>query len=346
LPSDLAERVFAVMRRWREEGRAVLFISHRLKEVRAISDRATVLRDGRDVGTLNPRESGEEAIVELMLGPAAQAVGEPAQPAPEGTQGAPAGMLPSAITQDEGQPLEVRHLRVGDAVQDVSIAVRAGEVVGVAALEGQGQDELFDALSGRRRYDGGELLVEGKRLAPHNPFDAIRAGLVLVPADRVQALLPQRSVNENIALPWYNRVVRWGPINVVRERRRVGEAIRRLQIDTRAQRQVRRLSGGNQQKVTVARWLASGFRVLLLFDPTRGIDVGTKRQIHALLRELASHGAGILVFTSELSEIQLACDRVIVLYEGRVVDEMPAAEADEAALLRAAHGLTREAAQV
>jgi ribose transport system ATP-binding protein len=190
------------------------------------------------------------------------------------------------------------------------------------------------------------LLVEGKRLAPHNPFDAIRAGLVLVPADRVQALLPQRSVNENIALPWYNRVVRWGPINVVRERRRVGEAIRRLQIDTRAQRQVRRLSGGNQQKVTVARWLASGFRVLLLFDPTRGIDVGTKRQIHALLRELASHGAGILVFTSELSEIQLACDRVIVLYEGRVVDEMPAAEADEAALLRAAHGLTREAAQV
>jgi ribose transport system ATP-binding protein len=126
----------------------------------------------------------------------------------------------------------------------------------------------------------------------------------------------------------------------------VRDAIERLQIDTRAQRQVRRLSGGNQQKVTIARWLATGFQVLLLFDPTRGIDVGTKRQIHALLRELASQGAGILLFTSELPEAQLACDRVIVLYEGRVASEMPREEADEATLLRAAHGLTREEAQV
>ena len=123
-------------------------------------------------------------------------------------------------------------------------------------------------------------------------------------------------------------------------------AIDRLSIDTRAQRQVRRLSGGNQQKVTIARWLASGFRVMLLFDPTRGIDVGTKRQIYALLHELAAGGAGILLFTSELPEIQLACDRVVVLYEGRIVRELPAADADEGTLLRAAHGLTREDASV
>jgi ribose transport system ATP-binding protein len=169
---------------------------------------------------------------------------------------------------------------------------------------------------------------------------------VLVPADRVQALLPQRSVRENISVPWYNRIAGWGPINVVRERRRVRDAVERLQIDTRAQQQVRRLSGGNQQKVTIARWLATGFRVLLLFDPTRGIDVGTKRQIHTLLRELASQGAGILFFTSELPEVELACDRVIVLYEGRVASEMPGEAADEEALLRAAHGLTQEEAQV
>jgi ribose transport system ATP-binding protein len=237
-------------------------------------------------------------------------------------------------------------LKVGDAVQDVSLIVRAGEVVGVAALEGQGQDELFDALSGRRRYDGGEMVVEGRRLAPRSPYDAIRAGVVLVPADRVQALLPQRPVRENITVPWYNRVLGWGPINGARERRRVRDAIERLQIDTRAQRQVRRLSGGNQQKVTIGRWLASGFRVLLLFDPTRGIDVGTKRQIHELLRELAAQGAGILLFTSELPEVQLACDRVIVLYEGRVAREMPGAAADEATLLHAAHGLTQEEARV
>jgi ribose transport system ATP-binding protein len=337
LPSDLAERVFTVMRRWREQGRSVLFISHRLKEVRAICDRATVLRDGVDVGTLVPAQSGEEAIVELMLGPAAPSMQEVQERATKEGE---------AYKQPERPLLEVRHLRVADAVSDVSLEVRPGEVVGVAALEGQGQDELFDALSGRRRYSGGEMLVEGKPLSPRTPYDAIRAGVVLVPADRVQALLPQRSVRENIAIPWYNRASRWGPINGAREGRRVREAIERLQVDTRAHRQVRRLSGGNQQKVTIARWLATGFRVLLLFDPTRGIDVGTKRQIHTLLRELAAHGAGILLFTSELPEVQLACDRVIVLYEGRVADEMPAAQADEAALLLAAHGLTHEEAQV
>ena len=358
LPSDLAERVFLVMRRWREEGRAVLFITHRLKEVRAISDRATVLRDGHDVGTLVPSESTEEAIVQLMLGPAGMA------PVEMGAQEEPKS-APFPTTETVGEPakpvsgfagplLEVQHLRVGDEVSDISLEVRPGEIVGVVALEGQGQDALFDALSGRRRRDGGEVHVaigtpagsvpSRRPLDPRTPYDAIRAGVVLVPADRLQALLPQRSVRENIAAPLYNRVVRWGPINLRREGRRVREAIERLSIDTRAQRQVRRLSGGNQQKVTVARWLASGFRVLLLFDPTRGIDVGTKRQIYALLHELAGHGAGILLFTSELPEIQLVCGRVIVLYEGRVVREMPAEWADEAALLRAAHGLTREEA--
>src|SRR6185295_8221926 len=122
----------------------------------------------------------------------------------------------------------------------------------------------------------------------------------------------------NIATPLYNRVSRWGPINRGDERRRVENAIERLSIDTRAQRQARRLSGGNQQKLTIARWLAGGFDVLLCFDPTRGIDVGTKRQIYALLRELAASGAAILLFTSELPEIQLVCDRVVVLYRGKV----------------------------
>jgi ribose transport system ATP-binding protein len=335
LPSDLAERVYGVMRSWREQGRSVLFITHRLKEVRAFCDRATVLRDGHTVGVLNPAESGEEAIVELMLGPAARAVQSPA-----------ARSLQEAAAERKAPILEVQHLRVGDAVQDVSLEVRPGEVLGVVALEGQGQDELFDALAGRRRYDGGSMLVDGKPVAPHTPFDSIRAGVVLVPADRVQALLPQRSIRENVTIPWYNRVAGWGPINGVQERRRVRDAEERLQIDTRAQRQVRRLSGGNQQKVTIARWLATGFHVLLLFDPTRGIDVGTKQQIHALLRRLAEQGAGILFFTSELPEVQLACDRVVVLYEGRVAAEMPGDQADEASLLNAAHGLTREEAEV
>ena len=331
LPNDLAERVFLVMRRWRERGRSVLFISHRLAEVRAICDRATVLRDGRDVGVLELGEGGEERIVDLMLGPGAQ-----------GAAIAERAGRERAVTRESGTSLlEVRDLELGDELKGISFALQRGEVLGVAALEGQGQEALFDCLSGRRGATRGEVQVRGRRVRLRRPFDAIRAGLVLVPADRLLALLPQRSVHENVALPRFNRLREWGVINQRQERERVQRAVAILQIDTRAQRQVRWLSGGNQQKVTIARWVASGFDVLLCFDPTRGIDVGTKRQIYTLLQDLAAQGAAVLLFTSELPEIQLVCDRVLVLYEGRLVRELPAAQADEATLLHAAHGMTR-----
>jgi ribose transport system ATP-binding protein len=338
LPSDLAERVFAVMEDWRRRGRSVLFITHRLAEVIATCDRATVLRDGRDVGTLVPREGGERQIVEHMLGPeAARAEARAA----EVDETAPVG---EAAAADSGATtLEVSELRIGN-VAGVSFALRAGEILGIAALEGQGQDDLFAALAGERRLEGGEIIVAGKSLRPRHPYEAIRSGLVLVPADRLLALLPQRSVRENIAAPRYNRPARWGPINPREEQRRVRSAIDALQIDTRAHRQVRRLSGGNQQKVTIARWLASGFRTLLCFDPTRGIDVGTKRQIYALLRRLADDGAAILFFSSELSELPLVCDRVLTLFGGRITGELVGEGADEASLLRAMHGLVEEVA--
>ena len=150
-----------------------------------------------------------------------------------------------------------------------------GEVLGLVALEGQGQETLFDVLAGNLKPDRGQLLIDGHPVKARHPFDVIRRGVVLVPADRLHALLPQRSIRENIAAPLFNRVGRWGPINGREERRRVQESVDRLSIDTRAASQVRRLSGGNQQKVTIARWLARGLHVMLLFDPTRGIDVGT-----------------------------------------------------------------------
>jgi ribose transport system ATP-binding protein len=249
----------------------------------------------------------------------------------------------SAAAPHQGVPsLEVRNLRCGRLLNDVSFAIRAGEVLGIAALEGQGQEELFDCIAGIRARDGGEIFVRGRPERFHHPADAIRAGLVLVPADRLRAMLPQRSIRENIALPAYGGLRHWGPIDMRRERARVESAIRRLQIDTRVEAEVRRLSGGNQQKVLIARWLAGEFKTLLCFDPTRGIDIGTKRQIYGLLRELATAGAAILLFTSELPEIPLVCDRAIVLFGGRIVHEMPAAGADEATLLRAAHGLAAE----
>jgi ribose transport system permease protein len=174
----------------------------------------------------------------------------------------------------------------------------------------------------------------------NHPGDAIAAGLVLVPANRLQALLPQRSIRENVALPLVRNPRDWGLIRGYSERQRVGAAVKRLQIDARAGSELRRLSGGNQQKVVIARWVAAGFQTLLCFDPTRGIDVGTKHQIYRLLREMADTGASVLLFTSELPEISLVCDRAIVLFGGEIVAEMPASEADEGALLRAAHGLS------
>jgi ribose transport system ATP-binding protein len=334
LPSDLAERVFVVARELRERGRSVLFITHRLAEVTLICDRATVLRDGRAVGTLTPSQGAEDKIVELMLGESQETIAEQIEAAAD----------TEAVT-DRAPALTVRGLRLSDESPDgVDFEVRAGEIVGVAALEGQGQDTLFDLLSGQQRIRHGAIERDGKPVRPRDPYDAIRAGMVLVPSDRLLALLPQRSIRENIAAPLYGPLRRWGLINARRERAKVDDAIARLQIDTRAQRQARRLSGGNQQKLTIARWLAGGFDVLLCFDPTRGIDVGTKRQIYALLREVAGAGAAVLLFTSELPEIQLVCDRVVVLHRGAVSDRLPASQATEARLLRSAHGLVEESA--
>ena len=330
LPSDLAERVFDVMRDRRERGRSVLFITHRLAEVIATCDRATILRDGRNVGTMVPQEGGEARIVEIMLGPeAARAEAEAA--ALDEPEAEPAEAEGEAV-------LELDDIRIG-GVQGISFTLRRGEVLGLAALEGQGQDELFEALAGQRKLEGGELRVAGKAFRPRHPYDAIRRKIVLVPPDRLLALLPQRSVRENVAAPLYNTPLRWGPINMREEGRRVRKAVDALQIDMRAARQVRRLSGGNQQKVTIARWLASGFAALLCNDPTRGIDVGTKRQVYALLRELAADGGAILFFSSELAEFPLVCDRVLTIYGGRVTAELAGAAADEATLLQAMHGL-------
>src|SRR5512133_2499355 len=320
LPPDLSERVFAITRRMKQRNRSVLFISHRLAEVREHCDMCTVLRDGRNVASFHPGEGGEAQIVAAMLGEASAAVRDVARER----------RAARARTGDAPR-LVVRDLLIDRQDAGVSFEVQAGEVLGMAALEGQGQDRLFEILSGNVR-------AAGQPLRARHPYDAIRRGVVLVPSNRLMALLPQRPIRENIAIPLFNRLSRWGPINTGRERRQVQEAVTRLSIDTRAAAQARRLSGGNQQKLTIGRWLAAGFRTLLLFDPTRGIDVGTKHQIYDLVRELADGGAAIVLFTSELREIALVCDRVAVLHNGAIVAEMPPT-ASETDLLTAAHGL-------
>lgn len=339
LPADLAEKVLAEVGGYRAGGRSVIFISHRLLEINALCDRATVLRDGETVGVLDMGHGAEERIVDLMLGPSTEdeidihrrvvrTTRERHDASDEGDD-------------DAGTPrLRLSKVKASRKLEDVSFDLYPGEVLGLVALEGQGQDELFAILSGAAGATGGQLEVDGEAVHFRHPADAIAKGLVLVPGDRVEGLLMQRSVRENIALPYQAAPLKWGPINMSAEKAKVEMAIDRLQIDTRAQGEVRRLSGGNQQKVTIARWIAGGVKTLLCFDPTRGIDIRTKRQIYHLVRELAEAGSAVLLYTSELEEVQLACDRVVVIFGGRVITVMPADIADEAALMRAAYGLT------
>jgi ribose transport system ATP-binding protein len=329
LPTDLVDRVLRVVRAQADAGRAVIYVSHRFTEIAAICDRATVLRDGLTVGDVPIEDGIEERIVEMMLGSASIA---------------PASISRAGPGQTTITPrLQVRGVKTGTRLTDVSFDLHKGEVLGVVALEGQGQDELFDVLAGNRRPSAGTVAVDGRPVSFHHPADAIAAGLTLVPGDRAHALLMSRSVHENIAVPLLARLRNWGAIAMRVEGARVGAAIERLQIDTRAQGEVRRLSGGNQQKVTIARWIARGVQTLLLFDPTRGIDIRTKRQIYELVRELADQGAAVLFYTSELAEVRAACDRAVVIFNGRVVDVIDASDADEATLMRAAYGLTERA---
>src|SRR3569833_343725 len=332
LPANLAEKVLDVVRRQTETGRSVIFISHRFLEISALCDRATILRDGDTVGVVDIGPDVEDRIVELMLGERI-------------VRKHGAAVAAEARAHSEGKTrLSVRNLRVGNKLSDVSFDLHDGEVAGVVALEGQGQDELFAALAGSIRPSGGTIEVDGAPVRFGEPRDAIEKGIAYVPGDRSDALLMQRSVRENIALPFSAGFPRWGAINMRRERATVLSAIERLQIDTRAQGEARRLSGGNQQKVTIARWIAADARTILCFDPTRGIDVRTKTQIYALVRQLAAQGKLVLFYTSELEEIQLVCDRALAIFGGRIVDVLPVEIADEVALTRAAYGLPRGAA--
>ena len=325
LPIDLAEKVISVMNNQKAKGKSVIFISHRLAEIEEICDRATVLRDGINVDTFDASQGSEERIVKAMLGDKNR----------ENLNDSRSSK--SNISNETF--LEIKGISGGKHLKDLSFTIKKGEVLGVAALEGQGQDLLFEILAGEINPESGDILINGKKVIFSHPSDAIKLGISYVPGDRKSALMPQRSIRENLALTRFRGISKWGFINSKEEEGRVDDAVSSLQIDTRAKSQVKRLSGGNQQKVTIGRWVTTGFDLLLCFDPTRGIDVGTKQQIYELVRDFANQGKSVLLFTSELREIQLACDRAIVIYEGKVQADLPIDKCDEENLLNAAHGI-------
>ena len=325
LPIDLADKVIEIMNAQKKKGKSVIFISHRLAEIESICDWATVLRDGIDVDSFKTTKEIEERIVSAMLG--------------EKNNVANASRHSKQNSNDSETLLEVINLSGGKNLTDVSFEIKKGEVLGVAALEGQGQDYLFEILAGQAKPDSGEIVVNGQKVTFRHPADAIKLGISYVPGDRKSALMPQRSIRENLALTRFRGFTNWGRIKGKEENRTVDNAVASLEIDTRAKSQVKRLSGGNQQKVTIGRWVTTGFDLLLCFDPTRGIDVGTKQQIYELIIKFADEGKSVLLFTSELREIQLTCDRAIVIYEGKVQANLEIKKCSEENLMNAAHGL-------
>ncbi|GIF72553.1 sugar ABC transporter ATP-binding protein [Asanoa siamensis] len=323
------ERLFAVARSLRDDGAAVLFISHRFDEVFDLCERITVMRDGRWVDTAPTSALTVDAVVRKMVGRDV------------------ATLFPKLDTTPGDVRLDVRGLTRHGFFRDVSFTVRGGEIVALAGLVGAGRSEVVRAVFGVDRTDAGEVFVEGRRLPPGDTPAAIAAGLALVPEDRrQQGLVMELSVERNATLPRRWALARAGLLFGGAERRSAATWTQRLQVKAaRPTDPVGTLSGGNQQKVVLAKWLSTGPRVLIVDEPTRGIDVGTKAEVHRLLSELAADGVAVLMVSSELPEVLGMADRVLVMHEGRLVADIPRATADEESVMVAATGAAPGAAR-
>ena len=313
-----AERLFAMMRQLQAEGVAIVYISHRMAEVFALGDRITVLRDGRKVGSVLPGEATPDELVRLMVGRNVDLIHSRARAA-----------TPGAVV------LEVKGLHAASGIEDVNLTVRAGEIVGLSGLVGSGRTEVARAIFGADRITSGEIRVFG-RIKTGGPDEAARLGLALVPEDRkAQGLALIRSVGDNLVLAslgklFPNRLFRPG-----RARRAAEALIERLRIATPSPNQMTgALSGGNQQKIVIGKWLAAQARLYIFDEPTRGIDVGAKSEIFALIERLAGQGAAVLMISSEQAEIVHVCDRAYVMREGRIVGELARAELTEENIVR------------
>jgi len=322
LTKQETEVLFGVMHSLKAQGVSLIFISHRLGEVLEIADRVTVLRDGQLIGTVPIAELDEDRVVQMMVG---RELGE---------------MYPKAKMQRQELVLEAIDLHDGRELHGIDLKLHRGEILGIAGLVGAGRTALAETLFGIRPAVAGEVRVEERQVKLNSPRDAIQMGMGFVPEDRkLQGLFMNMAVRENIVLSAMDKVARWGFVNFTKADQLAGEVVKRLDIRTPSLRQrVRNLSGGNQQKVIIARWLTLKPRVLILDEPTRGIDVGAKAEIHALMSQLAQDGVGVLMISSELPEVMGVSDRILVMHEGRVTGEFARGQATQDDIMRAATG--------
>lgn len=311
--------LFEIVENLKAHNLAVIFITHRLEEVFRTADRIIVFRDGKRVGGMSLEEATIDKIISLMVG---RQLDRNAAHRIDAHNGA--GEATDAI-------LEVRHLSRKDELKDISFTLRRGEILGIAGLVGAGRTELARAIFGADPFDSGEVLVDGALINVHSPSAAVQAGLALVPESRQQhGLVLIHAVKNNIALPNLDALSTYGIVKHRAMQGLVEEYIDKLRIRTPSPLQrVLNLSGGNQQKVVVAKWLAMNPKVLIMDEPTRGIDVGAKAEIYAIMNSLAQEGVGIIMISSELPEILAMSDRILTMSEGRVTGILERSEATQ-----------------
>lgn len=324
--ATLAERevraLFDTVRLLKDRGMGIIYISHRLEEIWEIGDRVTVLRDGMWVGTAAVQELTIDDLIRMMIG---REIGN---------------WYPKRSTRRGGLALEMLGVKRGGTLQDIDLRVCEGEIVGLAGLVGSGRTEVAEAIFGVQPIDGGTIRLFGRSVKLRSPIEAAKEGVALLTEDRKQLGLFQiLSVKENIVHVALKRLFPRGIVRTAVENRTAGEYVKKLGIKTPGlMRRVQYLSGGNQQKVVLAKWLASGARILILDEPTRGVDVGAKQEIHRLMAEIAESGLPILMISSEIPELLGMCDRIYVMREGRVVGELDRETASQEAVLRLAVG--------
>jgi ribose transport system ATP-binding protein len=331
LAMDDVDWLAALVERLSQRGVTIAFVSHRMEEVRRFCSSMTLLRNGRHVGTFAARDISDAEVVEHVIGRSVGAI------------------FPVWRNFRSPEPtprLAVKGLATGSKIRDLHLELFPGEVVGLAALQGMGQLDLFQALYGVRKIAAGTLELDGKALALTSPADAIAAGIDmgLVPEDRgSEGLALERPAREAASMPIIGRLSRFGHLRRRLETALVDQAFEMLKVPPRADYMSgRSFSGGNQQKIVIAKWLVARSRVLLMVDPTRGIDIGAKHQIYAIIRELAADGRAILLYSTETAELVNLCDRVLVLYQGQIVLHLGRHEISETRIVSAAMGAPPE----
>lgn len=316
------EALFGIMDQLRSEGVGIVYISHRMEEIFRMCDRISVLRDGSFLGTEQIAQTNVDRIVQLMVG---REIGD---------------RYPERSHSPGGERLRVEGLGDGKKLQKISFSVRAGEIVGIAGLMGAGRTEMMRLLFGADKKKTGKIVIDGQEARITDPASAIQAGVVLVTEDRKhQGLILDMSVRENLAITNYEQIARSGVISSAKENELADHIIKRFNIRARdAEQVVKSLSGGNQQKIAIGKWLGRLPKVLILDEPTRGVDVGAKKEIYSMMNELSEQGVAILMVSSDLPEVLGVSDRVLVVHEGRISAQLDKEQMTQETIMHAATG--------